>query len=1410
MRMSLFLTLLLPTMVAAQAPSGNERGPAWSRSPREIPFQNDSQWEDNRWQATDVGPFLAASVRTREGMTLKGLAIRVGDEGQAAVCFDTARLRISTAWTGEFLRFGPRRFGLIDFPAAGGETFFSTRELAGWARDGRFEPQPDEITQPGIERGASVVHLPQDWAAYRGMYTSGRRVVLSYSVGASDVLDSPWYVESAGEGVFVRSLQIGPSSQTMQMGISDSESWVTAIGDAAARVETTGGRSQLIVAPHDETVRVKLLIARNEVAGQALGLLRRAAGDAEDLSQLIRDDAGRWPGVLTTEGQTTESGGPYVIDTLTLPFENPYGALLFTAGHDFFSDGTAAICTVHGDVWTVAGIDRDLKELRWRRFATGLYQPLGLKIVDDKVYVIGRDQVTRLHDRNGDGEADFYENFNNDLFITARAHNFVTCLETDPEGNFYFIHAITGVMRVSSDGSTMTAVADGFRNPNGLGVSPDGMITAAPQQGTWTPESSLIVVKEGGYYGYGGPRITTERPTGWDLPMCFIPRVMDNSGGGQVWVEGDRWGPLTGRMLHLSYGQCRLLLALTEDVDGVWQGGAIRFPTTPSDFESGVMRGRFNPHDGQLYVSGLRGWQTRAIRDGCFQRVRYIGGPVHLPTGVKTYTNGMSLTFSEPLDVELAGNPENYLVEQWNYLWSAEYGSPDFSVENPQQQKRDEVPVVSATLLDDGCSVFLEMPGRQPVNQISISWLLGASGGERFRGTYAHTINAPPRQTFPDARIIRRAPTRRIAEEVEDRLEPGLQFRFESTDTGDVDARASRLAVLRQPIDSPATPFLQAGPFSLEVTGTLHTPLSGFYDFRIEGADPVRLWINDELIIDPAVSRETAEPILLHKGHNRVQIQSVSPSAGLARWRLSWKGDDFNWEPVPPGVLFHDSGSPELVAAQQRRLGRTLFADHHCANCHRTDVGPQPMLELSLSPPDLAAAGDRFHQPWLVQWLLAPESLRPGTPMPSVLGEGDGAAQAAADIAAFLLSQHATQTVESETETAGDPDGEALYESLGCMTCHHFRPPNETDDFDRLSLYYVNARYPDGALTAFLRKPGAHDSATGMPDFHLSGTEADALARFVREKASGEIQHPFPSGDVARGRQLFGQAGCRNCHSVGENLPVLPPQLDWKQSITFGGCLADGDTRGDAAPAFRFTDDERSALLAFVRNDLPSLRHASDVETSARLFDRLQCARCHDRDGRRSQRPLVIAEEGSGRVPEVLPALTWAGERFIPAWTEALLAGRLEYKPRPWITARMPAFPGYAAAVAHGLAAEHGVDSREQPARDFDPELAAIGERLTLQTGLDCRQCHGIGDLEPRGDEQTKIALGVNFSFIRDRMRREAYDRFMLDPPRYDINTRMIRLSEDGLTTKLKDVFDSDAHQQFDAVWNYIQSLPGE
>ncbi len=243
------------------------------------------------------------------------------------------------------------------------------------------------------------------------------------------------------------------------------------------------------------------------------------------------------------KGSIGNESGPYAVDTLTAPDDNPWKSYLRFSGLDFFANGDAAICSISGDVWIVSGIDDKLDKLTWRRFATGLFQPLGLKIVDDVVYVIGRDQITRLHDLNGDGEADFYENFNNGCKVTTGGHEYCTCLETDPQGNFYYTKCGNptehggSMLKVSKDGSKIEVYASGLRNPNGMAISPEGIISTSDNEGEWVPASRIDFVKPGQFLGFV-PMAHGPTPNHPGFPI-WIPHSIDNSSGGQVWVTSD-------------------------------------------------------------------------------------------------------------------------------------------------------------------------------------------------------------------------------------------------------------------------------------------------------------------------------------------------------------------------------------------------------------------------------------------------------------------------------------------------------------------------------------------------------------------------------------------------------------------------------------------------------------------------------------------------------------------------------------------------------------------------------------------------------------------------------------------------------------------------------------------------------
>ena len=92
-----------------------------------------------------------------------------------------------------------------------------------------------------------------------------------------------------------------------------------------------------------------------------------------------------------------------------------------------------------------------------------------------------------------------------------------------------------------------------------------------------------------------------------------------------------------------------------------------------------------------------------------------------------------------------ANDPQNYAVEQWNYLWTEKYGSPDYSVADPSRIGRDTMTVKSARLSPDQRTVFLELPEIQPVMQMKIQFRVKCADGATIAQTIYNTINRVPK-----------------------------------------------------------------------------------------------------------------------------------------------------------------------------------------------------------------------------------------------------------------------------------------------------------------------------------------------------------------------------------------------------------------------------------------------------------------------------------------------------------------------------------------------------------------------------------------------------------------------------------------------------------------------------------------
>ncbi len=448
-----------------------------------------------------------------------------------------------------------------------------------------------------------------------------------------------------------------------------------------------------------------------------------APAATHSLRELIAGGPKQWPQSIETK-ITPGHLRPYAIDTIELPYENPWKVPVFCGDHDFFADGSALVCTMQGDVWHVTGLDAPADQTgvaRWRRFASGLHHPLGIVIDDGEVYVQCRDQLTRLRDLNGDGEADWYECFSNAFETSPAGHDYICGLQRDAHGNFYTASGNQGLLRISTDGKLAEVLATGFRNPDGLGLLPDGSITVPVSEGEWTPASAINLVPNASHrgadrvlhYGYRGPQ--NGMPP--ELPLAYLPRGLDNSSGGQVQVNSDHFGALAGQLLHFSFGAGTWFAVLRDEVDGQSQGGIVPLA---GDFLSGAHRGKFNPFDGQLYVSGMAGWGSYTPDDGCFQRVRYTGDAVQLPVGFHVHENGIRIRFAEPIDPLIAADIKNHFAQCWNYRYSGAYGSVEYSTLHPGVAAHDPLSIAAAHVLDDDRSLFLEIPEIQPVNQLHL------------------------------------------------------------------------------------------------------------------------------------------------------------------------------------------------------------------------------------------------------------------------------------------------------------------------------------------------------------------------------------------------------------------------------------------------------------------------------------------------------------------------------------------------------------------------------------------------------------------------------------------------------------------------------------------------------------------
>jgi cytochrome c2 len=194
----------------------------------------------------------------------------------------------------------------------------------------------------------------------------------------------------------------------------------------------------------------------------------------------------------------------------------------------------------------------------------------------------------------------------------------------------------------------------------------------------------------------------------------------------------------------------------------------------------------------------------------------------------------------------------------------------------------------------------------------------------------------------------------------------------------------------------------------------------------------------------------------------------------------------------------------------------------NCVSCHNIAGPAANTLKVFLAQkgPNLAYAGNKYRQEWLVSWLQNPKRIRPAgefygnhikpgekrdvvdaTTLKEhmVLSKAD-AISVAGEL--MKLKQHDDLIAKEKIEPGSESMGEMVFDKfLGCMACHLIEP-----DFGGLSgpeVYTVANRLQPEYIASFMRNPQAWEPKTLMPNKHLSDGNIKKLGYYFTSLAAG-------------------------------------------------------------------------------------------------------------------------------------------------------------------------------------------------------------------------------------------------------------------------------------------------------------------
>jgi hypothetical protein len=158
---------------------------------------NQNSHQDGRWNDMETGSAVEGIYHHEKTTVVKGVNLRLGDKGQLSTVFDPLNMGYRNTWHNGFVEIDPQRWGVVRGSMQVGDSLF----------------EGSKYMSIGQDKWITETNSPE--ARYHGFYRHGKKVILSYTLGDTPILDHPWALSDSK--VMTRTIQAGKTLKPFQL-----------------------------------------------------------------------------------------------------------------------------------------------------------------------------------------------------------------------------------------------------------------------------------------------------------------------------------------------------------------------------------------------------------------------------------------------------------------------------------------------------------------------------------------------------------------------------------------------------------------------------------------------------------------------------------------------------------------------------------------------------------------------------------------------------------------------------------------------------------------------------------------------------------------------------------------------------------------------------------------------------------------------------------------------------------------------------------------------------------------------------------------------------------------------------------------------------------------------------------------